>query len=110
MQPFYKKFEDGGYIGAPKEVVDGIPTAEECLQIYCHHAKRPYPIPRFEYNVAFAFFRTAVIHQGIASRYLIGTAANPAAAGYNAMLPVSNGRTLAMIEELDKKIKAETKL
>ena len=88
LQPHFKDSNNGGYMGAPREMIEGIPTAEECLQIYAAAAHRPYPIPRFEYNVAFAFFRTAVIHQGIASRYLIGTAANPAAASYNTNLPV----------------------
>ncbi|KAI9028436.1 kinase-like domain-containing protein, partial [Hyaloraphidium curvatum] len=82
MQPHFKPWGDGGYIGAPRSEIDGIPTAEQCLEIYCTAAGRPFPIPRFEYNVAFSFFRTAVIHQGIASRYLLGTAASPAAATY----------------------------
>ncbi|KAI9205657.1 kinase-like domain-containing protein [Polychytrium aggregatum] len=54
-----------------------IPEAEELIQYYCQMAGRPYPIPRWDFCIAFAFFRTAVILQGIAARIKIGQSSSP---------------------------------
>ncbi|CAG8626139.1 10144_t:CDS:2 [Cetraspora pellucida] len=45
-----------------------IPSSNELIQAYCEKSGRQYPIPRFEFAIAFSFFRTAVIVQGIAAR------------------------------------------
>lgn len=45
-----------------------VPEAEELIQLYCAARNRPYPIPNWDFCIAFAFFRLAVIAQGIAAR------------------------------------------
>ncbi|CAG8646689.1 5258_t:CDS:2, partial [Scutellospora calospora] len=45
-----------------------IPSANELIQAYCEKTGRQYPIPNFEFCIAFSFFRLAVILQGIAAR------------------------------------------
>ena len=53
---------DGSNTTAEKVVID--PPVEELIQMYCHAAGRPYPIPGWTFCVAFAIFRMAVIMQG----------------------------------------------
>jgi aminoglycoside phosphotransferase (APT) family kinase protein len=45
-----------------------IPGAEELMKYYCQQRKISYPIPNWEFAIAFSFFRLAVIAQGIAAR------------------------------------------
>ncbi|KAI8914904.1 kinase-like domain-containing protein [Powellomyces hirtus] len=45
-----------------------VPEAEDMLKVYCEKVGRPYPIPGWNFCVAFAFFRLAVITQGVAAR------------------------------------------
>ncbi|KAI9103839.1 kinase-like domain-containing protein [Phlyctochytrium arcticum] len=45
-----------------------IPEADDLVREYCRVMDRPYPIPQWNFCVAFAFFRLAVISQGIAAR------------------------------------------
>jgi aminoglycoside phosphotransferase (APT) family kinase protein len=57
----------------------GIPKEEDYLESYCRRVGRP-PIKDFNFFIAFNFFRSAAIQQGIAMRAKIGTAAAPDAA------------------------------
>ncbi|KAJ3043307.1 hypothetical protein HDV00_005310 [Rhizophlyctis rosea] len=45
-----------------------IPEADDLIREYCRLTNRPYPIPNWQFCVAFSFFRLAVITQGIAAR------------------------------------------
>jgi aminoglycoside phosphotransferase (APT) family kinase protein len=70
LQPFYiPSSSDGMFSGfrGSKEALP-IPSAEELMQVYCQEAGIPYPIQNWSFCVAFAFFRVAVITQGIAAR------------------------------------------
>jgi aminoglycoside phosphotransferase (APT) family kinase protein len=70
LQPFYiPSTEDGvfaGFKGSKEELP--IPPADELMKVYCQEAGIPYPIQNWSFCVAFAFFRVAVITQGIAAR------------------------------------------
>lgn len=70
LQPFYiPATEDGvfaGFKGSKAELP--IPPADELMKVYCQEAGIPYPIQNWSFCVAFAFFRVAVITQGIAAR------------------------------------------
>jgi aminoglycoside phosphotransferase (APT) family kinase protein len=59
----------------------GIPTEEDHVAAYCRLMQRA-DIPGWEFYLAFAAFRLAAIHQGIAGRALAGTAADPNARAY----------------------------
>ena len=59
----------------------GIPREEEYLAAYCSYVGRPN-VKDFLFFVAFAFFRSAAIAQGIAMRAKIGTASAPDAAAH----------------------------
>ncbi|KNC99615.1 uncharacterized protein SPPG_05002 [Spizellomyces punctatus DAOM BR117] len=69
LLPFYTPgvFPEGMAVMEMKRPLD-IPEAEELVQEYCRLTGRQYPIPKWDFCVAFAFFRLAVIAQGIAAR------------------------------------------
>ena len=56
----------------------GIPTEAEFVEAYCRHAGRA-GVPRLDFYLAFQFFRSAAILQGIAGRVRTGTAAGEGA-------------------------------
>ncbi|KAI9320542.1 kinase-like domain-containing protein [Dichotomocladium elegans] len=67
LQPFYIP-PTKGVLGL-KGVADlPIPNADELMKVYCDKVGRPYPIDRWQFAVAFSFFRVSVILQGIAAR------------------------------------------
>lgn len=57
----------------------GIPTEAQFLESYCNFARRPYPVPSWNFCLSFSFFRMAVILQGVGSRAVKGQASNPMA-------------------------------
>lgn len=60
-------------------IESGIPGEPDYLGAYCRHAARD-DIPHWNFYLAFALFRVAVMAQGIVKRGNNGTPANPAAA------------------------------
>ncbi|TPX44787.1 hypothetical protein SeLEV6574_g04288 [Synchytrium endobioticum] len=56
-----------GLKGAPRPLP--VPEVEALLRYYCKLAERPYPIPNWNFCVAFSIFRNALISQGVAARY-----------------------------------------
>ncbi|TPX36643.1 hypothetical protein SmJEL517_g01320 [Synchytrium microbalum] len=57
-----------------------IPPVNELIQVYCKAVGRSYPIPKWEFCVAFSLWRLAVIRQGVHSRVLLGQNSNQHAA------------------------------
>ncbi|KAJ3106145.1 hypothetical protein HDU97_006962 [Phlyctochytrium planicorne] len=55
-----------GLLDAPRPL--SIPEADDLIKEYCRLTGRVYPIPRFDFCIAFSFFRLAVIAQGVAAR------------------------------------------
>ncbi len=51
----------------------GIPSEEAYVRRYCERAGRPYPIPNWDFYVAFAIFRLASIAQGSTSAASTGS-------------------------------------
>lgn len=56
----------GGLLDHPRPL--DVPEADELIQQYCSLRNIKYPIPNWNFCVAFSFFRLAVITQGIAAR------------------------------------------
>eukprot|EP00842_Homolaphlyctis_polyrhiza_P003571 jgi/Hompol1/4214/HPOL_007044-RA len=56
-----------------------VPEADELLRHYCHATGQVYPIPGWQFCVAFSFLRLAVIAQGIAARLKRGQASSASA-------------------------------
>jgi aminoglycoside phosphotransferase (APT) family kinase protein len=56
----------GGLADLPRPL--GIPEADVLIEQYCIARNISYPIPNWHFCIAFAFFRLAVITQGIAAR------------------------------------------
>ncbi len=54
----------------------GIPTEEEYVAAYCRRAGLA-EVPNWRFLIAFCFFRSAAIHQGVYKRWLDGNASNP---------------------------------
>eukprot|EP01120_Amphizonella_sp_Union-15-10_P015894 TRINITY_DN8253_c0_g1_i3.p1 TRINITY_DN8253_c0_g1~~TRINITY_DN8253_c0_g1_i3.p1 ORF type:complete len:363 (-),score=58.95 TRINITY_DN8253_c0_g1_i3:39-1127(-) len=73
--PYFYPEEFGGSIKPTGESSDGIPSFEEYLEWYCTEAKRP-KIQRMEFPLAFSFFRSAAIMQGVHKRALQGNASS----------------------------------
>ncbi|KAJ3291240.1 hypothetical protein HK104_006228 [Borealophlyctis nickersoniae] len=62
-----------------------IPEADELVREYCRLTGRSYPIPNWDFCIAFAFFRLAVITQGIAARVKRGQASSANAKTFAAL-------------------------
>ncbi|KXS18822.1 hypothetical protein M427DRAFT_29297 [Gonapodya prolifera JEL478] len=105
-QLFYRDWPDG-FANAPADKVAGIPTPEEIVDLYSRAAGRKQGVKQFEYHVAFAMYRTTVIHQGIAGRVLAGTASNAAAQLIKSSVPQTNARCLDFIRGLRAKWEKE---
>lgn len=58
------------------------PSLPDLLKRYCQGVKRVYPIKGWDFCVAFAFFKMAVITQGIAARLKAGQASSAQASYY----------------------------
>ena len=54
----------------------GIPTEDEYVAEYCRRAGL-WEVPHWTFLIAFCFFRSAAIHQGVYKRSLDGSASNP---------------------------------
>ncbi|ORZ03769.1 kinase-like domain-containing protein [Syncephalastrum racemosum] len=69
LHPFFIPASNEGFFGLKnsKEPLP-IPGHEELIQYYCQKVGSPYPLEKFQFSVAFACFRLAVILQGIAAR------------------------------------------
>ncbi|KAJ3195606.1 hypothetical protein HK101_011669 [Irineochytrium annulatum] len=63
-----------GFRGAPRPLP--VPEADELMKEYCRLTGRTYPIPKFEFCIAFSWFRLAVISQGVNARYVRGQASS----------------------------------
>ncbi|KAI8909064.1 kinase-like domain-containing protein, partial [Gorgonomyces haynaldii] len=68
LQPWYIPHGTrlGGFYDAPRPLP--VPEADELIKRYCEKVGRPYPIPGWDFCVAFSFFKMAVITQGVAAR------------------------------------------
>ncbi|KAJ3317299.1 hypothetical protein HDV06_001721 [Boothiomyces sp. JEL0866] len=64
------------FLDAPRPLP--VPEADTLLKLYCQKRGLQYPIKNWDFCVAFAFFRLAVITQGIAAR----VARNQASSGF----------------------------
>ena len=61
LMPWYipqTSFKLSGFKGAPRPVP--VPEAEELIQRYCERMRRPYPIPGWDFCIAFAFFKVMI--------------------------------------------------
>ncbi|ORY52816.1 kinase-like domain-containing protein [Leucosporidium creatinivorum] len=96
LQPFYiPKQGEGGvsqasHLTALRDIPPSllpIPDAQTLLQEYCKLVGEPYPLPRWTACVSFAFFRLAVITQGIAARSAQGQASSAKAKTYATIFP-----------------------
>lgn len=63
-QPFFRS-------DLPRSAYD-IPSQEELLKLYCSTIGRPYPLKGFTTAVSFAFYRGAIMLQGIIARQVSG--------------------------------------
>ncbi|TPX36646.1 hypothetical protein SmJEL517_g01324 [Synchytrium microbalum] len=104
LLPFYTSEMPSSYDGKAETTtkLDIDPPVEELIKMYCVAANRPYPIPGWNFCVAFAIFRMAVIMQGIAGRYALGQASNPAAQAIGARVPQYTQFALRLIESAPK--------
>ncbi|PWY98397.1 APH-domain-containing protein [Testicularia cyperi] len=75
-----------------------VPLEHDLLRTYCIHAKRAYPIPAWTAAKAWAWFRLAVISQGIAARNAQGQASSAQAKVYGSKFPVCAKAMFSVIE------------
>jgi aminoglycoside phosphotransferase (APT) family kinase protein len=63
-------------LGGVDRVAQGIPTEADYVAAYCERMKLA-AIPNWTFLIAFSFFRSIAIHQGVYKRALDGNASNP---------------------------------
>jgi aminoglycoside phosphotransferase (APT) family kinase protein len=63
-------------LGGFDRAAEGIPTEAEYVEAYCRRAGLD-SIPHWTFLIAFSFFRSIAIHQGVYKRSLDGNASNP---------------------------------
>jgi aminoglycoside phosphotransferase (APT) family kinase protein len=56
----------GGLLDLPRPL--DVPEADDLIRKYCSLRNIEFPIPNWNFCIAFSFFRLAVITQGIAAR------------------------------------------
>lgn len=76
-------------LGGLPDDVSPLPSKEELLQVYTTEAYRPYPIPHWATCEAWAWFRNAVISQGIAARVAQKQASSAQAKIYATKYPLA---------------------
>lgn len=86
-----------------------VPTEAFLLETYCKHASRPYPIPQWTAAKAWAWFRLAVIAQGIAARNAQGQASSAQAKVYGSKFPVC-AKAMFTVIHLDQQTHEKAKL
>ncbi|KAM3860502.1 acyl-CoA dehydrogenase family member 11 [Diretmus argenteus] len=62
--------------------IEGIPTAEDLISIYCRCRGIPSDLPQLNFYLALSIFKMAAISQGIYARHLLGNASAPNAAQF----------------------------
>uniref|UniRef100_A0AAV2L7F0 Acyl-CoA dehydrogenase family member 11 n=1 Tax=Knipowitschia caucasica TaxID=637954 RepID=A0AAV2L7F0_KNICA len=62
--------------------IDGIPSVEDLVSIYCHFRGIPSSMPDLNFYLALSVFKMAGIAQGIYARYLLGNASAQNAAKF----------------------------
>ncbi|KAJ3216140.1 hypothetical protein HDU67_009867 [Dinochytrium kinnereticum] len=78
-----------GFLDAKRPL--SVPEAPELIKEYCRLSGRQYPIPRFDFCIAFSFFRLAVITQGVAARVALKQASSAnAKAAADMFIPCTN--------------------
>ncbi|KAG2183608.1 hypothetical protein INT43_006616 [Umbelopsis isabellina] len=115
LQPFYLPGDgDDANPGFRSVKVEDlpIPPAERLMQIYCEESGISYPIQNWSFCVAFAFFRVAVITQGIAARVARKQASSPQAKWYAARFVPFTHLALEIVDqgELDHVSEDKSKL
>ncbi|KAI8852680.1 phosphotransferase enzyme family protein [Chytridium lagenaria] len=96
LLPWYTTMEVGkeapggaGFLDASRPLP--VPEADELMKEYCRLTGRTYPIPRFDFCIAFSFFRLSVITQGVAARVALKQASSAnAKAAASMFIPCSN--------------------
>ncbi|POV97029.1 hypothetical protein PSTT_15306 [Puccinia striiformis] len=107
LQPWYAPSDlSVGYqptllLGFRDMPIDQMPiriTADELLKQYCKLTGKDYPLVNWECAVSFAFFRLAVIAQGIAARIAKGQASSARASEYGSKFQVIGRYAMDTIE------------
>ncbi|KNF05207.1 hypothetical protein PSTG_01832 [Puccinia striiformis f. sp. tritici PST-78] len=107
LQPWYAPSDlSVGYqptllLGFRDMPIDQMPiriTADELLKQYCELTGKQYPLVNWECAVSFAFFRLAVIAQGIAARIAKGQASSARASEYGSKFQVIGRYAIDTIE------------
>ncbi|KJE90221.1 acyl-Coenzyme A dehydrogenase [Capsaspora owczarzaki ATCC 30864] len=75
----------------------GIPSENDYTRLYCQARRAAFPVPQWNFFVAFAFFRSAAILQGVYARSLQGNASaeNAKQVGLGVMMAAQKGLELA---------------
>ncbi|TPX51234.1 hypothetical protein SeMB42_g01994 [Synchytrium endobioticum] len=85
-----------GLKGAPRPLP--VPEVEALLRYYCKLAERPYPIPNWNFCVAFSIFRNALISQGVAARYARRQASSASAQEIGSRFPALSKSVLLFVD------------
>ncbi|GAC94983.1 hypothetical protein PHSY_002556 [Pseudozyma hubeiensis SY62] len=84
-----------------------VPVESDLIQRYCQGTNRKYPIERWTAAKAWAWFRLAVIAQGIAARNAKGQASSEQAKVYGSKFPMCAQNCFVVIEGDERGAKAK---
>jgi aminoglycoside phosphotransferase (APT) family kinase protein len=87
----------GGLLGLDFAAT-GIPDESSYVKRYCERTGRTFPIPDWDFYIAFSIFRLAAIAQGVYKRGLDGNASSEKAAAYGNACKFLADTALSMIE------------
>ncbi|OAV92056.1 hypothetical protein PTTG_04481 [Puccinia triticina 1-1 BBBD Race 1] len=112
LQPWYAPsslsvgYQPSLLLGFRDLPIDQMPiriTADDLLKKYCELTRKSYPLINWECAVSFAFFRLAVIAQGIAARIAKGQASSARASEYGSKFQIIGKYAIDTIEIYEQK-------
>lgn len=86
-------------LGGLSEDASPLPPKEELIKVYTSATNRPYPIPQWATCEAWAWFRAAVISQGIAARVAQKQASSAEAKLYATKFPAASDAVRTIIKQ-----------
>ncbi|CAB1340693.1 unnamed protein product [Coregonus sp. 'balchen'] len=90
--------------------VEGIPSPEDLISIYCRCREIPSSLPQLNFYLALSVFKMAGIAQGVYARHLLGNASAPNAAQFGQSVELLAQVGLQIAESPSRSVHADARL
>ncbi|KAI9357308.1 kinase-like domain-containing protein [Zopfochytrium polystomum] len=97
--PFFPSVRDD-ITSMPGFRESGIPSSDKVVDMYCRLSGRPHPREDWHFHMAFYYWKSAIISQGIGARFHAGRASSPLAQTYADMAPVIDAEAASQVAQL----------